>query len=332
MASAPIAAPPTPSRAQRELEAIFAAELAGEVLPGARRMAEAIRAEHGAPVVALLFYGSCLRRGTSEGVLDFYAIVDGYRAVYRSPVPALLGALLPPNVHYLELTGENLRAKYALISLADFARSATPARLDCRIWSRFCQPARLVWVRDAAARAALVSACAGAASTLATRLLAWLPGDARERTFSTRDAWALAFRETYGAELRSEQPASIDAIAAADPGRYQRVLAGAFAVLAERGECELLGASGDELRIALDRAALGRARRAWRLRRPLTKLLAVCGLLKTPVTFHGWLPYALWKLERHSGRKIALSERQRRRPLVYAWPVIYRLLREGVLR
>ena len=68
------------------------------------------------------------------------------------------------------------------------------------------------------------------------------------------------------------------------------------------------------------------------MRRPLAKALAIAGLLKTAFTFQGWLPYVVWKLERHSGKRIELSERQRRRPLVYGWPVILRLLREGVLR
>ncbi len=304
------------------------------MLPGAQRLAAELRARHADAVVAVLFYGSCLRRGSTEGVLDFYALTSGYRAAYRSMFPALLGAALPPNVHYIELPEENLRAKYALISLADFARHATPASLDCRIWSRFCQPARIVYARDEATREALVGAAADAATTMAARMLAWAPGDARERELETPALWARAFGETYRAELRSESPATIEAIAAAGPARYDAVARAALAVLAERGEIEVLGAAsaGAALRVAQEPAALARARRAWRVRRPLAKALAIAGLLKTAFTFQGWLPYVVWKLERHSGAKIALSERQRRRPLLYAWPVILRLLRSGVLR
>jgi hypothetical protein len=318
--------------ARAALEAIFRAELAGPVLPGARRMAEAIRARHGDALVALLFYGSCLRRGVAEGVLDFYAIVDGYRGAYDARLPAWLGAALPPNVHYLELPEQDSRAKYALISLADFSRRATAASLDCRVWSRFCQPARIAWARGERERAALVAAAADSALTMTARLVAWTPGDARERVLDEREAWARAFHETYRAELRSEQPASIDAIAAADPARYAAVLHAALAVLGERGELSFAPEREGALRIRQDPAALARARRAWRVRRPLAKALAIAGLLKTAFTFQGWLPYVVWKLERHSGRRIELSERQRRRPLVYAWPVIFRLLREGVLR
>jgi hypothetical protein len=318
--------------ARESLLALLRAELAGPVLPGAQRVASEIRARHGDAVVALLFYGSCLRRGVTEGVLDFYAIVDSYRSAYRSPVPALLGAALPPNVHYLELPSEDLRAKYALISLADFSRRATLQSLDCRIWSRFCQPARIAFARDEATRAALASAAADAALAMTARMLAWAPGDAAERTLDARGLWARGFQETYRAELRSERPASIEAVAAADPARYGAVLRAALGALAERGELELREADAVSVRVAQDPARLAQARRAWRVRRPLAKALAIAGLLKTAFTFQGWLPYAVWKLERHSGAKIALSERQRRRPLVYAWPVIFRLLRDGVLR
>jgi len=319
------------------LEQIFREELAGPVLESALRVGNEIRARHGEGVVALLFYGSCLRCGSSEGVLDFYVITESYRGAYRSPLSALLGAALPPNVHYIELPGADLRAKYALISLADFARRATRASLDCRVWSRFCQPARLVWVRDEAAREAVVSAVADAALTMAARMLAWAPGDARERALDVRSLWARAFQETYRAELRSEQPASIDAIAAADPARYEAVLRAALGVLARRGELELgpelLGEQEHAaLRVAQDPRALAAARRAWRGRRLLAKALAVAGLLKTAFTFDGWLAYVVWKIERHSGERIELSERQRRRPLLYAWPVIFRLLRSGALR
>ena len=321
-----------PSRAREQLEAIVHEELARPLLEGALRVANEIRTRHGEAVVALLFYGSCLRRGTAEGVLDFYAISSDYRGAYRSALPALLGAALPPNVHYVELPEHDLRAKYALISLADFAQRAAGASFDCRVWSRFCQPARIAWARDDATSAALVAACADAAVTMAARMLAWMPGAQRERTLDAQALWARGFDETYRAELRSERPASIAAIAAAEPERYDAVLRAALGVLAERGELELLRSEPGALRVAQAPRALAAARRAWRVRRALAKALAVAGLLKTAFTFEGWLAYVVWKIERHSGQRIELSDRQRRHPLLYAWPVILRLLRSGALR
>ena len=49
-------------------------------------------------------------------------------------------------------------------------------------------------------------------------------------------------------------------------------------------------------------------------------------------SFGDWLPYVLWKLERHGGVRLELTQRQQRYPLVFGWPVILRLLRQRTLR
>ena len=72
-----------------------------------------------------------------------------------------------------------------------------------------------------------------------------------------------------------------------------------------------------------------------RSRRPIQAIaetLSLLRLLKTATTFGDWLPYALWKLERHTGARPELTERQRRHPLVFGWPVILRLLSQRALR
>jgi hypothetical protein len=56
------------------------------------------------------------------------------------------------------------------------------------------------------------------------------------------------------------------------------------------------------------------------------------GLLKSAATFGDWLPYVLWKLERHGGTRIELTDRQRRHPLIWGWPVLWRVLRRRDLR
>ena len=74
------------------------------------------------------------------------------------------------------------------------------------------------------------------------------------------------------------------------------------------------------------------ARWARRLRRPAAKLLAVVQLLKSAFTFGDWLPYALWKLERHTGTRLTPTERQRRHPFLFGWPLMLRVLRRRDLR
>ena len=40
----------------------------------------------------------------------------------------------------------------------------------------------------------------------------------------------------------------------------------------------------------------------------------------------------LWKLERHSGVRLDATERQRRYPLLFAWPLAWRLYRLKAFR
>lgn len=315
-----------------ELDALLAAELGVPVAAPVARMVEAIRDRHQG-VSAVLFYGSCLRHDTVSGVLDFYVLVDGYRVSHSSWIKAALGWLLPPNVFYVEIDDEAgpLRAKYAVISGRDFARSARGQRLDCRIWSRFCQPARLVWSRDEEARTVVLRAVRSATLTAVDRMLNWLPGEGPIQRFEPGELWRTAFRETYRAELRGEKAETIDAIYAAQSERFDRVAVAALRALEARGKLRLV-ASGPELEVESDPAWRRRARLSWNIRRPLTKARGVLGLIKTPATFDGWVDYGIWKVERHSGVRIELSERQRRRPFLHAGPILWKLMRQRVLR
>lgn len=314
------------------LSAQVASELAEPVLPGVEAVADAIRRRHAPAVAAVLFYGSCLRRGTTEGVLDFYVVVDGYRRAGSSWPAALLGTLLPPNVHYLEVpaAGGTLRAKYALVTSSQLLRGSRPGWPDCRIWVRFCQPARCVFARDEQSRNAVVRAVARSILTAVEWMWTWLPGQGSEIRFEPARLWLHGFRETYRTELRAEQPGSVEDLYRSQAARFDRVAVLALRSLAASGRLRLRQESG--LLVVEANARRRRARRLWPLRRALSKALAALGLLKTPLTFEGWAPYALWKLERHTGVHVNLTPRQERWPLVFGWPVIWRVLRERRLR
>ena len=77
---------------------------------------------------------------------------------------------------------------------------------------------------------------------------------------------------------------------------------------------------------------LRRRRWRWAWMRAWSRTLGLVRLLKTAFTFGDWVPYVLWKLERHTGRRIELSPRQRAHPLIYAWPIILPLLMRRNLR
>jgi hypothetical protein len=316
------------SDAARELARLVGAELAREAPEPARRLATAIRERVGPGAGAVLFYGSCLRRATAEGVFDFYVLVDDYRQASLSAGLAWASARLPPSVFYVEVPAqpEPLRAKYALISFRDFARAAAGEWFRTGIWARFCQPAVAVFARDPEAREAATAACAQAVLAAVATLAPLL-----ERPATPAEFWRIAFAETYRCEMRPESPAAIDSLVAADPTRYEQVLRAALAVLAERGALRVEWDAG-RFRPAQTAEAGASARRAWRRRVPLAKLAYVGQLFKTAFTFGDWLPYALWKLERHTGSHIAYTERQRRHPLIFGWPLLFRVLRSGLLR
>jgi len=314
----------------RDLAALVGAELARASPPAAALLADQIRARHGEATAAVVFYGSCLRRGTIEGLLDFYALVDSYRAAYASRSLALANALLPPNVFYLEARrgAERVRAKVAVVSMGDFARGAAGGGLRTGIWARFCQPALAIHVRDASAREALVASVVEAHLTAVRRVLPLLPEGGR---VSFADLWQRVFRETYAGEMRPEADGAIEMLYAADPARYDRAGASALRELAERRPGELrieIDDGGFQARLA----SRGRARAVWRLRRSAAKAAYAAQLLKTAFTFGDWLPYALWKLERHTGTRIEPSERQRRHPLIFGWPILWRVLSRRELR
>jgi hypothetical protein len=293
------------------------------------RLTDEILRRHGSAVAAVLFYGSCLRRRTSEGVLDFYVLVDTYRDAYHSRLLAWANAALPPNVFYLQIETEfgPLRCKYAVISLRDFERRAKPGGLRSGIWARFCQPALAVHLRDASAREAVVASVVESIVTAVARTLYALPNQNGLTRFTAAALWQQVLRETYSAELRPEAPETIQSLYEADPERYDRA---ARAVLARLGAD--VRSEGSEIEAVLPAESKALTRRGWSRLRLLAKLVCFVQLLKSAATFGDWLPYVLWKLERHTGKKIVPSERQRRYPFLFGWPLLFKVLWQRDLR
>lgn len=298
-----------------ELTALIAQEQAQPVAAAVQAMADTVRARHPDAALAVLFYGSCLRRPDgllADSLLDFYLLVDQYSPAYRNALTALANRILPPNVFYLEGEhgGSTLRCKYAVISLAQFQAGMARTADNVSLWARFSQPSRLVWARDPQTAQAIASACAQAAMTMLGNTRPLL-GDGA----SADAVWQRAFEETYRAELRSEGSARAAELVQADAERYRRVAA--------------------LVREAAGEDALGTAEAcaaAWRRRRRTSKLLNVARLVKASFTFDGALDYVLWKVKRHSGVVLPVTDWQRRHPLLSAPVVAWRLYRLGAFR
>lgn len=298
---------------------LIAEESRKPVFPAAHAFADELRRRYGGATAAVVFYGSCLRMQTDAGlILDFYVIVDRMGAALGNPVSAGFAHLLPPNVYYHEMPfeGRTLRAKVAVISMAQFLRGTGPDAFTSALWARFAQPAALLYARNAEIERRLVSALAEAVTTTAVRAAALFL-----EPFSARDLWIRAFKETYAAELRPESAGKSMELIERDLARYEAVTAALFTA----NEENLYAPPGDE-------RTCQRALSVWRLRRMAGKTLNAARLIKASFTFRGGLDYAVAKIERHSGVKIELTEKERQRPLLTGLRLFFQVRKRGGLR
>ncbi len=306
----------------QNLQALQTQTTAGEDL---QFLAEALRAEHGATVAAVLYYGSCLRSGNAgEGVADFYILVDSYRDANMGWLKAGLNQLLPPNVFYLEAPREQqvLRAKYAVVSVDQFKRGVCGGWLLPYLWGRFAQPSGVLWCRSETLRQSIYTWLSQALVHFVQQS-APIMGD----SFHAAELWRAGLTRSYQTELRAEREDRILGLYDYWPEYYAAQTQRALVLL---GWLQASTQSGYQVDIPASVRAT--ARRRWRLRTLLGKPLALIRLIKSLLTFRGALDYAVWKIERHSGQPLELPDYARRWPLLGGWVVLWQLLRRGSLR
>ncbi len=284
-----------------ELRSLVAEELGQPVDARVTATAEAIAREHGQASRAVLFYGSCLRQRQLDGLmLDFYLIVSDYGEAYAKRWLATANRLIPPNVFYFE--HDDLVAKYAVLSEADFTRLCGPKTANVSVWARFAQPSRLVWTANGEAAERAIGAVSRAAPTL-------LAAAGLDEGDAGLDLWRRAFALTYSAELRAERAGRASSVVDLEPARYERFT---------------------EPAVKVARAMQPRA--SWARRRAEGKVLSVVRLAKASLTFAGGAEYIVWKINRHAGTSIKLSPWQRRHPLLTGLSLLPRLLKSGAVR
>jgi hypothetical protein len=291
-------------------------------------LADRIRAAYGDAVQGILFYGSCLRSGDDRGgMVDLYVIVDRYARTYRSRLWVLLNQILPPNVFYLETRAEGrvVRAKYAVLSLADLKRGTSRDWFHSYLWGRFAQPAAILYAQSPEAAEHLHRALGQAVITFLARVVPCAP----ER-FSTRELWLKGFSLSYRAELRAERPDKIAGLFNSAADYYEQVTAAVLPLLPFSVRC----IDGERGRFA-SRISIRRrigCRAGWRVRAVQGKVLSLLRLLKGAFTFSGGLDYILWKIERHTGVSVEVPPRLRRHPILALCVLSWRLYRNGAFR
>jgi hypothetical protein len=278
------------------------ASLAREVLPEIHAMADVLRRRHPG-AVAVLAYGSCLRGVAVDSTLmDFYVLTENFSGVSPNIISRLACCVVPPNVYYadMEFDGQHLRAKYALLPLPQFSKWMSVRTGNPYFWARFSQPSALVYTRDDKTQDEVIASVSEALRT----------GFANAKSLTDEtDAlaiWIAGFNATYQSEFRSENSNRATGIVSASPDYYReaaRLLASETPVHANQT-----------------------------LRRLTGKGWSVLRLIKAAFTFQGGADYIVWKIERHSGEKIVLTDWQRGHPIVAGLLLLPALLRKGAVR
>ena len=288
------------------LEDRVAASLTREVRPEVADYAGMLGEEAGA--LAVLFYGSNLRTGSLDGVLDFYVLLPGQQH-----------ERIWPRVSYRERAhdGKVLRAKIATMALATFRSAAAGETRDTTIWARFVQPSALVWAKDDAAQSAVREAISQAALT-ASRLAAAL-GPPRG---TAGEYWRALFRATYSAEFRVEKAGRENDILSVNEEHFEGLLP-----LAWRAQRIAFDRDGEVLVPRMSDRRRSGVLRWWKKRQRLGKPLNLLRLAKATTTFEGAAAYAAWKVERHTGVALEVTPFREKHPLLAAPGALWALWR-----
>ena len=299
--------------------------------PAVAVLIDEILARYGEAAQGILFYGSCLRSGDDlDGLVDLYLLVDDYRKAFKSRIQAFLNALLPPNVYYLEreFQGHTVRTKYAILSLADFQKGTSEDWFHSYLWGRFCQPTAVLYARNDDVKKKIQKGFAQSVMTFLARVLPMVSHE-----FSARQIWRRGLTLSYGAELRSENPAKRARLFDAAPDYYEEVTRQAVDSMPYPVEIEI-NDEGGPVRYCtqISKATRLKGRLGWGLRSLLGKLLSVLRLMKAALTFEGGVDYILWKIERHTGVRIDVEPQPKRRSLLSLGVLAWRLYRKGGFR
>ena len=258
---------------------------------------------HMGDACAILAYGSALRDASPEETLvDLYVLTRSNAGTSASGLSRLACAIVPPNVYYAEARHlqHTVRTKYAVLSLPALEAKVQATVSNPYFWVRFAQPMRIVWTADTQVTARLEAMIATACGTAWANARGTTPGAA------PAEQWIHLFQNTYRTELRPESGSRAAGIVDANRGYYEAISAA------------LPGTSP--------------VTPNWSLRRIAGRALSVLRLAKASFTFQGGADYIAWKVKRHSGVTIEVTEFQRRHPLIAGVLLLPKLLRSGAVR
>lgn len=289
-------------------------------------------------VAAVLFYGSCLfsRTNTRTSFPDFYVLVDDLDRYHTSRWHAVINRVLPPNVYYADLKGEPApcsqggvffgggRFKFCVMSMAQFVAETSDRARDIHHLGRFSKRIALAWSRDEQAESTVVRGNLSAMLTLVPHALTLLP-----RSFTLEQFILQQLGLSYLGEQRVAEPDKVRGLMEGALEFYRDVYSGVLELHALRCGGPRRASSGDRYEQPAPGPAHVRRTQAFLKR---SRLRGVLRWPKYILTVDNWVDYLLEKLERHHGVHIELTERQRRYPLIFGWPVYFEMRRRGIVK
>jgi hypothetical protein len=289
----------------------------------------------GDAVLGIIFFGSRrsgAARADSFSAHDFFVIVRAYLpfyralrergAIHRGPMlMSMVSHILAPSqisLHLASEGGQPFHAKCSIIDLQTLERETSSHRRDHFCIGRLFQPSDVVYAVEPKVVEDLLRALVSAQVETYHWVRPWL-----ESPFDVEGYCRTLLRVSLSQEIRPEPDGRAHALLAAQRAELVPVYERLLADLVAAGEL-VAGSEG----FALVRP-VGVGERL-RLKAYFWQSLvrATVRWLKHVVTFEGWLDYIVRKVRRHAGTDIELSPRERRLPLLFLWPRLFRYLRQ----
>lgn len=301
------------------------------VVEHAREMAERMAAAADGSMQAVILYGSHLLGASPDrhSALDFVVVVDDYRRFYRGLRAAgemhrptwlmtTMARVLPPNViAFTPEDGEAGVAKCLVIDRDDFATALGERPRDHFLLARMVQRVAVIWGAAPEHEAWVEERLDGARGHVLDWLSPWLEGE----TFDAAAAGRRLLEVCYRGEFRPEARNRADTIFQMQRGHFEERLGPVLEREADAGRLVRVE-GGYRLAEPVSRRVRGRWRRHFRR----SKARVTARWLKHITTFDNWLPYITRKVERRTGMKMELTRWERRLPLIFLWPRVFRVL------
>ncbi len=299
--------------------------------PGLRETVEALVRVGGEAVGTVILYGSRVQASAPNrwSAYDFLLVTDSYSRFFEKLVRAgkhsrpawvltALSHILPPNVISFSMGGKDQPpAKCAVVTLKHLRRSLRALSPDHFLKGRVVQKLALVWSRGPSEEGEVVAAVRGAREGIVKWVRPFLPGPFDLDVFAKT-----MLRVSYRGEIRPESPKRVHQVFEAQKDTLQGIASEALQAAEGRGEVRVEDGfyrwtrkPGKSLWVFYTGYFLH------------SKVRATARWFKYIVTFDDWLDYIIRKIERRAGFEVEVSERERRWPLIFLWPKVFRVLR-----